>query len=338
MNNQNSLISVITPVYNHEKFVAETIKSILFQTYQNWEMLIVDDCSTDKSWEIIQEWAKKDSRIKAFRNDKNKGLIPNWKFLIDNSKGEYLAFLEGDDKFCSKNLEEKMKIFKQYPKVGMVYCNFNMINEKGEAILKNYYNKYKIKIYKNKKIKPEEYLLSNIAPFSTYSQIMIKKEVIDKSGYPRSFDETEKMFLPSDWDFNFRISTKNEIYFINQILLRYRKHSNNSSSLTPKVSKQLRMILNNYKKEFKGNKKIQEAIKYMRGKTLYFKIIFYLENCLKKEAWKSFIVYVKRYPYNFFKDLSMSMLLIIRLIIPNKANIFLKYIYFGGFKKLWKKN
>lgn len=64
------LVSIITPNYNCERFISQTIESVLAQTYKNWEMLIVDDCSTDKSYEIACEYAKKDSRIKVFRNKK----------------------------------------------------------------------------------------------------------------------------------------------------------------------------------------------------------------------------------------------------------------------------
>ena len=139
------LVSVITPVYNHEKYIAQTIQSILDQTYQNWEMLIVDDCSKDGSWDIIQEWAKKDSRIKAFRNEENKGLIPNWKFLIDNSKGEYISFLEGDDLFSPENLQSKIEVFEKYSRLGMVYCNFEVIDDNKLVTTKDFYKKLKVK-------------------------------------------------------------------------------------------------------------------------------------------------------------------------------------------------
>lgn len=321
-------VSIITPVYNHEKFIRDTISSVLNQTYQDWEMLIVDDCSTDNSWKIIQEYAEKDKRIRAFRNEKNKGLISNWKFLIDNSRGEHVAFLEGDDVFNEKNLEEKMKIFEQYPEVGMVYCNFEVIGESNESIINNFYKKLKIKTYINQKIAEEEYLYSNYL-FSTYSQIMIKKSVLSISGYPRSLDLNEKVFLPSDWDFNFRISTKNKIYFLDDILLRYRKHSKNSSANTSNVSRQLLMVLNDYEKEFKNNAKVLKAIGYMKGKACYFNAVFYAENGMKKEAWKTFFFYIKKYPKNFFRDFLLNVFLIVRLFLPSRAGLYLKNFYFS---------
>ena len=335
--NPNPLVSIITPVYNHEKFIGDTINSIINQTYQNWEMLIVDDCSTDESWEIMQEWAKKDNRIKIFKNEENKGLIPNWKFLIDNSKGEYIAFLEGDDIFCPENLKKKMEIFEKYSDLGMVYNDFDVIDEENNVLIKNFYKKLSTKTYQKEKIKASEYLYSKNTPFSTYGQIMIRKNVISISGYPRSFSTNEKIFLPSDWDFNFRVATKNKIYFIEDVLLQYRKHAHNNSKVTPKVSLHLSLILDNYEKEFAGNLIVQRAIKYMRGKTIYFKIIFYLENGMKKEACKEFLYYIRNYPNNFFRDFKMNCLMIFRILMPNKFNEMLKEIYFGGYKAYGKK-
>jgi glycosyltransferase involved in cell wall biosynthesis len=322
-----NLVSVVTPVYNHEKFIAQTIKSVQSQTYQNWEMLIVDDCSTDDSWELIQKFAKKDSRIKVFKNKINRGLIPNWKFLIDKSKGGYIAFLEGDDVFDKKNLEEKMEIFRRYMKVGMVYCNFKIINEESNVLVEDVYKKLKTITYRNITVKPEEYLYSKILPFSTYSQIMIRRNVLFVSGYPRSFDPSAKVFLPSDWDFNFRISTKNKIYFINNTLLKYRKHFNNNSGATLKVAEHLLMILNDYEREFSENENIKKAIKYMRGKAHYFKMIFYLENDQKKDARIEFFAYIKKYPKNIFRDFYLNLKLFIRLFLPNKINLYFKKLY-----------
>lgn len=332
MSNQNyqPLVSVIVPVYNHEKFIGDTIKSVISQTYQNWELLIVDDCSTDKSWEIIQEYAKKDNRIRAFRNDTNKGLIPNWKFLIDASKGEFLAFLEGDDMFIDQNLAEKIKVFEQYPDLGMVYCNFKVIDDDGDVLIRNFYKKLGTVTHRNKTILPDEYLYSRMTPFSTYSQIMIRRAVIEVSGYPRSFASDEKVFLPSDWDFNFLVSTKNSVYFVDDILLKYRKHSNNSSAATLKVAEHLSMILDSYEKEFSKEQTVQAAIKYMRGKLYYFKIIFYLENAQKKDAWNEFFSYVKKFPLNIFRDFSMNLLLFVRLLLPNHVNRYIKELYFSS--------
>lgn len=330
MNSFEPLVSVITPAYNHEKFISDTIESVINQTYQNWEMLVVDDCSTDGSWEIIQEWTKKDSRIKAFRNNENKGLIPNWEFLTDNSKGNYIAFLEGDDYFCKDNLKKKIEIFEKYPDLGMVYCNFSIVNESGVDIMKNYYSKQEIKTFRNEKIKPEEYLLSSLAPFSTYSQIMITREVIKNTGLPRSLDQEAKIFLPSDWDFNFRTSINNKIYFVDEDLLKYRKHSSNNSSNTLRAAEHYELLFRDYEKEFSKNKAVLGAIEYQRGKIQYLVAMYYLENQKKYEAWRTFINYVMKYPGNIFHDFKHNVKLFIRLLLPRIVNESIIKKYYGN--------
>jgi len=323
------LISIITPVYNQEKFIVATIKSVLSQTYQNWEMLIVDDYSTDKSWEIIQKWSKKDSRIKIFRNEINKGLIENWKFLIDNSKGEYIAFLEGDDVFYENNLSKKLNIFTKYPLVNMVYCNLNMINAKGDVTLRNYYKKNKIKAYKNQKIKPEEYLLSKIAPFSTYSQIMIRMSIVEDGFVPRSLDFDAKIFLPSDWDYNFMVSTKNNVYFIDDTLLGHRKHDSNNSADMLKAAKHYNLLFADYENEYKNDKKVSSGILYQRGKIKYFIALYYLEQNNKLSAWKEFIGYVIYYPRNILYDIKCNLKMLVRLFLPKRINTMIVNKYHG---------
>lgn len=91
------LVSIITPLYNSEKYIAETIESVLAQTYSNWEMIIVDDCSKDNSTKIVEEYQKKDRRIKLYRNEINKGVSYTRNRAIDLSQGKYIAFLDSDD-------------------------------------------------------------------------------------------------------------------------------------------------------------------------------------------------------------------------------------------------
>jgi len=90
--NHSKLISIITPNYNCIRFISQTIDSVLSQTYTNWEMLIVDDCSTDGSYELSLGYAAKDNRIKVIRNEKNSGTAISRNRAIDIAKGEYIAF------------------------------------------------------------------------------------------------------------------------------------------------------------------------------------------------------------------------------------------------------
>lgn len=103
----NELVSIITPCYNSARFIGETIESIQAQTYTNWELLITDDCSQDNSIEIIKSYIEKDSRIKLFQLEKNSGAGIARNKSIEEAKGRYIAFCDGDD------LWDKDKLMKQ---------------------------------------------------------------------------------------------------------------------------------------------------------------------------------------------------------------------------------
>lgn len=99
-------ISIIIPNYNTEKYLAETIESVLAQTYKNWELLIIDDHSTDSSPQIIQKYANKYKNIRSYKTPKNSGGPATPRNIgLDNAEGEYIAFLDSDDTWFPKRLE-----------------------------------------------------------------------------------------------------------------------------------------------------------------------------------------------------------------------------------------
>lgn len=125
------LISIVTPCYNAEKTISETIDSVLSQTYQNWEMLIIDDCSNDKSKEIINNYVLKDSRIKYKSTSKPSGSpsLPR-NIGIDSAQGVYIAFLDSDDLWLSDKLEKQIR-FIENNKYEFVYSDYEKVNYKG---------------------------------------------------------------------------------------------------------------------------------------------------------------------------------------------------------------
>lgn len=103
------LVSVITPAYNAERFIAETIESVLAQTYSNWEMIIVDDSSTDRTVEIVQTYVDRDERIKLHQLEKNSGSGIARNRAMDLAKGRFIAFLDSDDLWMPEKLERQIK-------------------------------------------------------------------------------------------------------------------------------------------------------------------------------------------------------------------------------------
>lgn len=126
--NSNDLVSVITPAFNSGRFIAETINSVLSQTYQNWELIIVDDGSTDNTTQIVRLFQKKDNRIKLFENDSNKGSAFSRNLALKNAKGRWIAFLDSDDIWNRDKLEKQVE-FMEKNDCHFSYTNYCEIDE-----------------------------------------------------------------------------------------------------------------------------------------------------------------------------------------------------------------
>ena len=131
--NHSNLVSIITPNYNCERFIAQTIDSVLAQTYQNWEMIIVDDCSTDNSYNIAVEYAKNDKRIIVLRNESNSGAAISRNKALDNAKGEYIAFLDSDDLWEQNKLEKQLK-FMEENNCDFSFSRYSLIDEENNSL------------------------------------------------------------------------------------------------------------------------------------------------------------------------------------------------------------
>lgn len=109
------LVSIITPSYNTEKYIIETIQSVQQQTYVNWEMLIVDDCSTDNTVEIVKKYIENtgEKRIRLLFNEKNSGVAISRNYALREAKGHWIAFLDSDDLWLPEKLEKQIKFMKE---------------------------------------------------------------------------------------------------------------------------------------------------------------------------------------------------------------------------------
>lgn len=130
----SSLVSIITPSYNSSKFIKDCVASVFSQTYKNWEMIIVDDCSKDNSKEIISELSTKDKRIKPIFLEKNVGAAEARNAAIRQSKGKYVAFLDSDDLWNPKKLEKQLS-FMYENEIAFSYTNYQFISENGDNLL-----------------------------------------------------------------------------------------------------------------------------------------------------------------------------------------------------------
>lgn len=200
-------ISVTLPVYNAERYLSSAIESILQQTFKDFELIISDDCSQDSSWEIIQQYAKKDKRIKAKRNKKNLNGCENLNSCIRLAKGAYIARADNDDLSYLERLAKQYQFMETHPEVGILGGTMELIDDDGSIIGKRIYNKTDPEIREK---------LFRYSPFS-HPLVMIRKSVLDQVGL------YNVAFAPADdYELYFRIGKVSKFANLPDILLQYR--------------------------------------------------------------------------------------------------------------------
>jgi glycosyltransferase involved in cell wall biosynthesis len=124
-------VSVLIPAYNAEKYIAETIRSVIAQTFTDWELIVVDDCSTDSTATVAAEFAAADARIKVVRNSANLGMMRNWNNGLPHCTAPYFAKLDADDLWAPEMLQACHAILERDASVGMVFSRYRLIDDKG---------------------------------------------------------------------------------------------------------------------------------------------------------------------------------------------------------------
>lgn len=130
---EKELVSIITPTYNCAHFIGETIESVLAQTYQNWEMIIVDDCSADNTKSIVEKYSRIDKRIRYYYLEYNAGAAFARTMAIKNANGKYIAFLDSDDLWVKNKLEKQIEFMKKY-NVNFTCTSYEQIDEDGKRL------------------------------------------------------------------------------------------------------------------------------------------------------------------------------------------------------------
>ncbi|UOQ45420.1 glycosyltransferase family 2 protein [Halobacillus salinarum] len=213
MDAKEDLVSIITPTYNASRFICETIQSVKFQTYTNWEMIIVDDCSTDQTKELVTKEMMLDARIKVIPSAANHGPAHARNTAIKASKGKYLAFLDSDDLWHPKKLSNQIT-FMRKNKIGFSYTDYRMMNEAGE--------KSDRVIRVPEKMEYKELLKNTIIGTLT---VVLDKEVVGEVQMPLFRDCSE------DYGLWMSILSKDiHAYGLNEELAYYRKCGHSLSS------------------------------------------------------------------------------------------------------------
>lgn len=125
------LISVLMGAYNCASTLEEAVQCICKQTWKNWELILCDDCSTDRTWEVAARLAEQDSRIRLLKNEKNLTLAPTLNRCLAEAKGSYLARMDADDRCSPERLEKELCFLAQHPEFAFVSCNMELFDQTG---------------------------------------------------------------------------------------------------------------------------------------------------------------------------------------------------------------
>jgi glycosyltransferase involved in cell wall biosynthesis len=298
-------VSIITTTYKHQDFIAHTIKSVLSQTYTDRELLIGDDSPDDTTWEIIQEYIDKyPDKIKARHHKPNKGIVDNMNFLIDqaDSQSEYISFLEWDDMYTPDNLQEKMKVFEQYPDVSLVYSDLSFIDKNWNKL--SWWNIW----LSNKWISNRtlENLLKIWNPIHSFSAVIIHKNILPKM-LPLDVPMWYRwMYWPLDYWTWTRILPNVVSFGLNKRLLLYRRQNNNYTKQVTLFNQQLELIYIYYQGKSKQTHNI--CRKFMCINKIIWNMF----------AWKSSFIYLYgQLSYLSLKDLMKCVVFSSIWLLPN---------------------
>ena len=202
------LVSVIIPTYNRSRLLGRAIASVLNQTFQDFEIVVVDDASSDDTLDVLNELSLQDSRIKVIKLDTNQGAQRARNEGIKACVGMYVAFLDSDDEWLPDKLTKQLTIFKRDNRVGVVYGAFYWKNS-GHDELKKQKPRFKGNIYRDA-------LIHWIADTNT---LMVKKDVLFQSGL---WDERVRSF--QEWDICIRLARQTLFDYVPEPLAVYHRH------------------------------------------------------------------------------------------------------------------
>jgi len=274
MSDKSPLVSVIVPCYNVAPFVAETTRSVLAQTYQNWELILIDDGSKDNTAEIVQPFLD-DSRIQ-FHVQKNSGVSAARNNGIAFAQGDFIAFLDSDDVWLPEKLHRQLEIFQKYPDVGVCGAGYIAINADGQPTSKAIDNKD----FHGQASAP---LVSSALSIPLSSGI-VRKEICKqiKSDQGHLFDESITS-LSEDFDFWLRCSAYIPFYKIGEPLFLYRVWEGNATSVIwlKRQETVLNIIVPSFFNLYGGSKYVQ------RKHVQQLRSVFYHERGSIATTWRT---------------------------------------------------
>lgn len=277
---KKDLVSVIVPVYNRENYVGETLDSILRQTYQNIEIVAVNDGSTDNSLSVLLSYKEQYPDKLLVIDQENQGQVKSRNNAILQASGEYIAFLDSDDLWLPEKLEKQLPLFVE--NVGLVYSGIHNIDDEGNIIdTELCRSDMRGNIY-------EKLLIRNRMTGGT---VVVRREVIEQVGM---FDV--EFAAAENWDLWLRVSKSYAVDFVNEPLVKYRKHPGNMSKDRMLMLNIINSILTKHCSNEPVSSKEKVAINKARANYAYRKGIYYISEADYKTARKNFKETLRLFP------------------------------------------
>jgi glycosyltransferase involved in cell wall biosynthesis len=224
------MISINLCCYNSEKLLEETLQSIFTQTYKDWELVVINDGSTDSTEQIIRKHINDGWPI-IYHYQSNAGLGASRNKAIELSTGEFIAIIDHDDLWLPSKLEKQMAIFFRSPQVGLVYTEQSILYHYPKGATKLVYNTYP---YQRGNI----LLPLSLTDFITCSSIMVRTEVLNRVGL---FNPELKQV--EEYDLILRIASEFEIDYVEEPLVSYRLHSSNASKDSARRDNEVQFLI-----------------------------------------------------------------------------------------------
>lgn len=200
-------VSIVMPVFNAGKFVEKSLQSLLDQTFRNFELIIVDDCSTDKSLKIVSGF--KDERIRILKNETNRGIVFSRNRGLSEIRGRFYAPFDADDIARKDKLEKQVKFLDSHPEFAMIGTWAKLIDDKNKLLPKKW------KLNSTPERIPSIMLFRN---YFVHSSIMVRSNFISQEKYRAGFDVVE------DYKFCADIAMHHKVYNLPEYLIHYRVH------------------------------------------------------------------------------------------------------------------
>lgn len=282
MKENNSQVSVIIPTYNRAHLVGRAVQSVLNQTYQNFEVIVVDDGSVDNTEEVVKNF--NNEIIRYIRHKENGGGAAARNTGIREAEGEYIAFLDDDDEWLPEKLKKQISLFDdKSSELGVVYAGLIRVDETGEYVGKQHICVPDIHVPEKRGWIYEDLLLKDYV--GTTSTVLVKKECFEKVGlFDESFSGAE------DWDMWIRIAKIYQFDFIESPLIKYHRHANRvTTNLEAKIKDRV-MVLNKFFSEIASKRRIYSEHRYGIG-------VLHCRAGNMKKGREEFLRAIKLYPF-----------------------------------------